>query len=620
MRTLAIRPTMSLKLVASMGCLVALTLGVGGVAIVQLGTAERVGTELYSHRLLPLNTADDVEAAVIYQRALVFEEMFDARTAQFERAPRAEMLAVLKESDTELAAASKQLASGLTTLSSAHLPATSRGALQRLRSSYGAFAGDREHVLALARAGRIDDADEAWDKTQDSSYKQSIAAVNSLVKSMRDDAHAANDHIVAVHRSSRRLELGLLALALLIAASVTFLITKRLNRALRSILRGLRSIKEHDSADLARGLEAMAVGDLTQDVTPKTEPVIVSSRDEFGEIAEAVEAVRDRIVSSVAAYNVSRGSLATMIDEVSSSASSVSSASLEMAKASEEAGRAVGEIAGAINEATAGAERQARKVESSKELAESMAKTTGTAAGDAQQTAATAREARGAAQRGAQAAREAADAMRSVRGSSLEATEVMRKLGERSAEISGIIGTITGIAEQTNLLALNAAIEAARAGDQGRGFAVVAEEVRKLAEESQQAAGSISSLIEEIQRETQRAVTVVEDGSNLTENGSRVVEDAHEAFVGLGTAVDDMNARIEGITAGIDEVAAFSRRMEDDMAEIAIVAEQSSASSQQVSATTQETSAATQQIAVSARALSETAAALEDLVGRFKLV
>src|SRR3712207_9493194 len=68
------------------------------------------------------------------------------------------------------------------------------------------------------------------------------------------------------------------------------------------------------------------------------------------------------------------------------------------------------------------------------------------------------------------------------------------------------------IAEQTNLLALNAAIEAARAGEQGRGFAVVAEEVRKLAEESQEAAASIAALVDEIQAENVQAVGVVEVG------------------------------------------------------------------------------------------------------------
>ena len=89
-----------------------------------------------------------------------------------------------------------------------------------------------------------------------------------------------------------------------------------------------------------------------------------------------------------------------------------------------------------------------------------------------------------------------------MRDSSRAVTEAIDGLADKSKQIGAIVETITGIAEQTNLLALNTAIEAARAGEQGRGFAVVAEEVRKLAEESQEAAAQIARLISAIQVET----------------------------------------------------------------------------------------------------------------------
>src|SRR5205823_13031346 len=120
---------------------------------------------------------------------------------------------------------------------------------------------------------------------------------------------------------------------------------------------------------------------------------------------------------------------------------------------------------------------------------------------------------------GVAAAAQANHAMQSVRDSSQAVSDAIDGLAAKCQQIGAIVQTITGIAEQTNLLALNAAIEAARAGEQGRGFAVVAEEVRKLAEESQEAAASIAELIEQIQGETQKAVEVVEDGAARTEEG-----------------------------------------------------------------------------------------------------
>jgi methyl-accepting chemotaxis protein len=209
--------------------------------------------------------------------------------------------------------------------------------------------------------------------------------------------------------------------------------------------------------------------------------------------------------------------------------------------------------------------------------------------------------------------------MDAVRAATQEATEVIRALGTRSEQIGGIVETITGIAEQTNLLALNAAIEAARAGEQGRGFAVVAEEVRKLAEESQQAAASISTLIGEIQHETKRAVEVVELGGSRTDEGASVVEQARESFDAINEHVQQMSGRVSQIAAAAQQLSATSAQVGTEVASVAAVAEQTSAATQQVSASTEQTSASTEQIAASAQTLAATAAELRELVGQFSL-
>jgi methyl-accepting chemotaxis protein len=389
--------------------------------------------------------------------------------------------------------------------------------------------------------------------------------------------------------------------------------------SLEALTERLEQLSTIDLAELQGALQAMNDGDLTIGVTSATSEIASRAGENIGVLARTFNSMLANTQGSIGSYNDMRSKISTMLGEISQSSESLSSASTEMASTSEEAGRAIAEIAHAVGSVAQGAEQQVRSVDDVKRITDELASASRLSAEAADETAAAADEARSLAREGVSAADDASQAMKAVRDSSEGATEAIRSLGEKSDQIGGIVATITGIAAQTNLLALNAAIEAARAGEHGRGFAVVAEEVRHLAEESQEAAATIGGLIEQIQQETAKAVEVVERGAGQTKDGVQTVEQARDAFIQIGQSVEDMSSRIEQIAASIRQIAASGDEMRESMNSVAAVAESSSASTEQVSASTEQTSASTQQIAASAQQLANTAEELEKLVGQFVL-
>ncbi len=138
-------------------------------------------------------------------------------------------------------------------------------------------------------------------------------------------------------------------------------------------------------------------------------------------------------------------------------------------------------------------------------------------------------------------------AIHSVADEVTRAAAVIQELESDSRNIGTILETIKGIADQTNLLALNAAIEAARAGEQGRGFAVVADEVRKLAQSTQEATARIQQMINSLQSKAIDAVQVMEEGSKRVNASVEQAGQAGESLEKIGHAVSsirEMNQHI----------------------------------------------------------------------------
>jgi len=480
-----------------------------------------------------------------------------------------------------------------------------RGLRQLLAAARGIAKGDVKQSVRVRRRDEIGQTADA--------FREMISYLDETADAAR--RIAAGDLAVEVTPKSDRDALGNAFVEM--SAQLRDALGDR--SSLEALLERMDQLSTTDLAALEAALRAVARGDLTVDAPLTTEALRAEDGLALGRLGDIFNDMHATLGGSVEAYNEMRARVAGMLRQIATETQAVAAASQQMATTSEESGRAVGEIASAVSEVAAGAERQVRTVGEARQLTEEVVTATRTSTANADETARAAEQARAVAEEGVQAIARATEGMQALEEMSAGVSDAMRSLGAKSEQIGGIVATITGIAEQTNLLALNAAIEAARAGEQGRGFAVVAEEVRKLAEESQQAAATISSLVEEIQRDTGDAVANVASSAQQIEEGSQTVRATSESFLRIGASVEDMNTRIEQIAAAIAQISESATRMESNMAEVVSVAEESSASTEQVSASTQQTSASTQQIAASAQELARTAEELERLVGQFTL-
>jgi methyl-accepting chemotaxis protein len=185
-----------------------------------------------------------------------------------------------------------------------------------------------------------------------------------------------------------------------------------------------------------------------------------------------------------------------------------------------------------------------------------------------------------------------------------QSTETMQLLEQDSRNINSILDTIRSIAEQTNLLALNAAIEAARAGDQGRGFAVVADEVRALARRTADSTGEIDTLLGNLGRRTQEVTQQMQGSLQVSQDSVERIQHARDSFEKIRTSVDSIRDQNAQIATAAEEQHQVAEEINRHIA--------------QIHADAQLVEAFAHSAQSGSGRLTEIAAQLKGLVGRFK--
>ena len=570
--------TVSKKIILSFAILIALFLGFGAYACHSARVLNQAAIDL-SGWTSTLGVASDLsDAANIVRRRAVMAAL-TKDPAQREKSER-DLVEAKKAVDDAFAAYEKTLSTIVYT--SADGAQKDREILENERKAWQAYldsgkglepliaAGDMDGILAYAQ-GPTRDAYRSFTKLVMEDQARSIQGA----KQAEAESNAAYTQVLTT-------TIIVAIIVVLFTCACAIYLLRNIKTSVDMVLMSLRKVAQ---GDLSIHLPA-------------------DSGDEFGQMADECNKMLTNI--------------RTMTKTIQKTAESVADSSTTLTSTSEQSAQATQNVAQSITEVAEAAQTQMDSVAEAKHQVHAFTRgltdVTETIENVGTDIAHTSQKA----EEGNKLVEATVAQMNTIADTVISSSNVVAKLGERSKEIGNIVEVISGISGQTNLLALNAAIEAARAGEHGHGFAVVAEEVRKLAEESQQASKQIGDLIRAIQEETEQAVAAMQTGRSEAEKGRENVTATGEGFSEIRAMIDRLQQYSVTIGTTMEDLTRRAAKIDDATGKIHDSASKVAAESQNVSAATEQQAAGMEEIAASSRGLSDMAHDLNAAAAKFK--